>query len=157
MGLFGRLLHAGRMPEAIRTEVAGERVLFEAEGVRVALHRSGRVPGVVTAGGVNVGFGSFAVTDRRVIGSRGRAKWVDVPYDGSEDGPATFVLDVKGLHVLFDLDKVHPATHGTMRIDFHQDLTDELLASFPVERLSFPVDPQKVVRLFGSRKKLPTS
>jgi len=158
MGLFGRLFHAGRMPEAIRTEIAGEHVLFEAEGVRVALHRSGRVPGVVTSAAVNVGFGSFAVTDRRVIGSRGRAKWVDVPYDQpAEGGPATFVLDVKGMHVLFDLDHVHPSTRGTMRIDFHQELTEQQLASFPVRQLSFPVDPQKVVRLFGSLKKLPPS
>jgi hypothetical protein len=59
--------------------------------------------------------------------------------------------------VLFELDRVDPSTHGSMRIDFHQELTEPQLASFPVRRLSFPVDPQKVIRLFGSLKKLPAS
>jgi hypothetical protein len=34
-------------------------------------------------------------------------------------------------------------------------LTDTQLAAFPASELSFAVDPQKVVRLFGSLKKLP--
>jgi hypothetical protein len=41
-----------------------------------------------------------------------------------------------------------------MRIDFRQALSDVELARFPFLRLSFSVDPQKVVRLFGSLKKL---
>src|SRR5207249_7053166 len=94
--LLYRLFGAGRMPAAVRGEIAGERVLFEAEGIRVALHRSGRVPGSRVIGGVNVGLGAFAVTERRVAGSRGRAKWVDVPFDVAGDGPATLTLDGSG-------------------------------------------------------------
>jgi hypothetical protein len=155
MRLLYRLFKVGKMPEAIKAEIAGETVLFEVEGIRVSLHRSGHVPGASTAAGVNVGFGAFAVTDRRVIGSRGGAKWVDVPYEQPVGGPATFVLDPTGLHVLFDLDRTHPSMRGSMRIDFRQELSEAHLARFPVKELSFPVDPQKVVRLFGSLKNLP--
>jgi len=153
--LLYRLFGAGRMPAAVRAEIAEERVLFEAEGIRVALRRSGRVPGSRVVGGVNVGLGAFAVTDRRVVGSRGRAKWVDVPFDAAGDGPATLTLDGTGLHVVFDLDRVHGSSSGEMRIDFRQELSESELAGFPARDLSFQVDPQKVVRLFGSLRKLP--
>ena len=143
------------MPAAIRDEIAGERVLHRVEGIRVVMHRSGHVPGSVVAGGVNAGLGSFAVTDRRVVGSRGRAKWVDVPFDVSGEGPATITLDRSGLHVVFDLDRVHPSCHGEMRLDFRDEISEADLARFPARQLSFAVDPQKVVRLFGSLKKLP--
>jgi hypothetical protein len=156
-GLLFKLFGAGKLPQAIRDEVAGETVLFETEGVRVTVHRSGRVPGARDAHGVSAGLGGFVVTDRRVIGSSGRGKLVDVPYDAATGGPATLTLDVEGLHVRFDLDRVHPSCHGEMRVEFRQALTEEQLATFPARELSFGVDPQKVVRLFGSLKKLPPS
>jgi hypothetical protein len=152
---FARLFGLGKMPETVRSEISGEQVLFETEGIRVSLHRSGHVPGSRVAGGVNVGWGSFAVTDSRVIGSRGRGKWVDVPFEQPLGGPATLTLDTAGLHVVFDLDRVHPSCGGEMRIDFRHELSQADLARFPSRQLSFPVDPQKVVRLFGSLKKLP--
>lgn len=154
-GLFFKLFGAGKMPDAIRDEIAGDHVLHEAQGIRVAMRRSGHVPGSSVAGGVNAGLGSFAVTERRVVGSRGRAKWVDVPFDASGEGPATLTLDASGLHVVFDLDRVHPSCHGEMRLDFRDKISEAELASFPARQLSFHVDPQKVVRLFGSLKKLP--
>ena len=145
----------GRLAHGIRDEIQGELILFEAEGVRVTVHRRGRVPGARDAGGISAGLGGFAVTDRRVIGSRGRGKLVDVPYDAATGGPATLTLDGDGLHVKFDLDRVHPSCHGELRLEFRQPLTGEQLAAFPARELSFGVDPQKVVRLFGSLKKLP--
>jgi hypothetical protein len=156
-GLLFKLFGAGKLPQAIREEIAGESVLFETEGIRVTVHRRGRVPGARDAGGVSAGLGGFAVTDRRVIGSSGRGKLVDVPYGVATAGPATLTLDADGLHVRFDLDRVHPSCHGELRVEFRQPLTDAQLASFPVRELSFGVDPQKVVRLFGSLKKLPQS
>jgi hypothetical protein len=42
-----------------------------------------------------------------------------------------------------------------MRIDFRQELSESDLARFPARSLTFLVDPQKVVRLFRSLKKLP--
>jgi hypothetical protein len=90
-----------------------------------------------------------------VIGASGRGKLVDVPYEAATGGPATLTLDGDGLHVRFDLDRVHPSCHGELRVNFRQPLTDTQLAAFPASELSFGVDPQKVVRLFGSLKKLP--
>lgn len=153
--LVYRLFKVGKLPDDIRAEIAGESVLYETQGIRVVLHRSGRVPGARVAGGVSGAWGSFAVTERRIVGSRARAKLVDAPYDAESDGPATIMLDERGLHATFDLDRVHPSCSGTMRLDFHQDLTAGDLATFPVTEMSIAVDPQKVVRLFGSLKKLP--
>lgn len=130
-------------------------MIYETEGIHVALHRSGRVPGSVVTGGVAVGWGAFAVTERRVVGSRGRAKLVDVPFDAASDGPATLALDEHGVHVTFDLDRVHPSCRGEMRLDFHADIPADALRRAPARTLTFAVDPQKVVRLFGSLKKLP--
>jgi hypothetical protein len=154
-GLLYRLFGVGKLAQIVRDEIANENVLFQTEGIRVSLHRSGHVPGSSVAGGISVGWGGFAVTDRRVVGSRGRVKWVDVPYDVGAQGPATFTLDPAGLHVNFDLARVHPSCGGEMRIDFRQELVEMDLALMPVRTMSFPVDPQKVVRLFGSLKKLP--
>ena len=154
-GLLYRLFRVGRMPKSVRDEIARERVLFQVEGIHVSLHQTGHVPGKYVKGGVSFGWGAFAVTDRRVIGSRGRVKWVDVPYEQPSEGPATFILDPTGMHVLFDLDRMgHESMRGSMRIDFTQPFTDQDLARFPVRQLSFPVDPQKVVRLSGSLLKL---
>jgi hypothetical protein len=59
------------------------------------------------------------------------------------------------MHALFDLDHMgHESMTGSMRADFHQKFSEADLARFPVRQLSFPVDPQKVVRLFGSLLKL---
>jgi hypothetical protein len=154
-GLLQRVFGIGGIPKDIAAEIAGETALFDAESIRVSVHRSGRVPGARDAGGVSVSRGGFAITDRRVIGWSGMGKIIDVPYEAATGGPATLTLDEKGLHVHFDLDRVHPSCHGKMRIDCKQALTGEQLAAFPQRELAFPVDPQKVVRLFGSLKKLP--
>ncbi len=154
-GILYRWFGVGKMPQVVRDEIAGENALFQSEGVRVALHRSGHVPGAVVKGGVNVGWGSFAVTDKRVIGSRGKVKWVDVPYDVGTGGPITLTVDEAGVHLLFDLDHVDASTSGKMTIDYREEIPADVVARFPVRELSFTLDPQKVVRLFGSLKKIP--
>ena len=150
-----RWFGAGKMPADVRAELSGERELFFTEGIRVSIHRRGRVPGAASAGGVNVGVGSFAVTDRRVVGYRGRARLVHVPFDVVNAGPATLTLDATGLHVVFDLDAVHPSCQGELRVDFREAIEPDVLARLPVRELRFAVDPQAVVRLWGSRMKLP--
>ena len=151
-----RLFHVGRMPEEMQQEIASEIVLFSVEGISVALRRSGRVPGVRVTGGVSLGVGSFAVTTNRVVASRGRAKVVDVPSTAAVDGPATLTLSDGGLTVDWDLDRVHPACAGRMRIEFREPIPETTLASFPCRQILFEVDPQKVVRLFGSLRTLPS-
>jgi hypothetical protein len=143
------------MPQVVRDVIASEQLLFEAEGVRVTRHRSGRVPGGYSSASVNAWLGSFAVTDQRVIGCRGKVKWVDMPFAMRADGPAGLTLDEGGLHVVFDLDDVHPSCRGEMRLDFRAAIPRDVLARFPATELRFAVDPQRVVRLWGSRSKLP--
>lgn len=57
------------MPAAIRAQFAGERVLFETEGIRAVQTFSGHVPGFTSAGSKQLYVGAFAVTDRRVVGA----------------------------------------------------------------------------------------
>ena len=154
-GLLYRWFGLGGLPPAIRDEISAETKLFETGGIRVVLHRNGSVPGAVVMSGATLFFGSFAITDRRVVGCRGQGVLVDMPFDLLKGGPAELELDASGLHVRFDLDRVHPSCHGQMRLDFHEKLSDLVLEQIPVRGGSFAVDPQKVVRLFGSRSKLP--
>jgi hypothetical protein len=81
-------------------EVAGERVLFETEGIRAVQTFSGHVPGLTSGGSKQLYLGAFAVTDRRVVGATRAGKAVDVAYDMQADGPATLTLEPDGLHVV---------------------------------------------------------
>jgi hypothetical protein len=153
--LMHRLFGLGKMPADVRAQLPGERELYFTEGIRISIHRKGRVPGAASSGGVRMVCGSFAVTDQRVVGYRGRARLVHVPFDVTSGGPAHLTLDDTGLHVDFDLDEIHPSCRGELRIHFREELAPEVLARFPARDLRFPVDPQAVVRLWGSRMKLP--
>ncbi|MDQ3878116.1 MAG: hypothetical protein M3290_07175 [Actinomycetota bacterium] len=44
---------------------------------------------------------------------------------------------------------------GRMPKDIQAEISDTDLERFPIREMSIPVDPQKVVRLFGRLKKLP--
>ena len=156
-GLLYRLFGAGKMPGAIRAEFAGEQVLFETEGIRAVQTFSGHVPGLTSGGSKQLYLGAFVVTDRRVIGATRAGKAVDVAYDMQADGPATLSLEPDGLHVVWDMDRVHPACRGTMKLHFKGAISDTDLARFPVREITFQVDPAEVVRFTGSRKKLPTA
>ena len=150
-----RLFGLGRMPADVRAQLADEHELFFTEGIRISIHRKGRVPGAASGGGVRVACGSFAVTDKRVVGFRGRSRLVHVPFDVTDGGPARLTLDETGLHVDFDLDAVHPSCHGELRVHFRETMAPDVLARLPVRELRFPVDPQAVVHLWGSRMKVP--
>jgi hypothetical protein len=154
--LFYRLFGAGKLPAAVRDELSGEAIVFQTEGVPVVLHMRGRVPGAYEGRGYRRGLGAFAVSDRRVLGTWGRGRVVDVPFGLHQpDGPAKLTLDETGLQVHWDLDRVHPSCHGQMWLEFRQELTPVQLAGFREHELTFRVEAQNVVRLFGSRKQLP--
>jgi hypothetical protein len=154
-GLLFRWFGLGGLPMEIRDQVRVENVLFETGGIRMVLHRSGSVPGATDGAGVSLSFGSFAVTERRVVACRGQGVLVNMPFELMKGGPAQLTLDTSGLHVRFDLDRVHPSCDGEMRLEFHERISDEVLQRFPAREGSFAVDPQKVVRLFGSMHQLP--
>jgi hypothetical protein len=143
------------MPPAIRAELAGERVLFKTEGIRAVQSFSGHVPGLTSAGSKQLHFGAFAITERRVLGTIRGGKAFDVTYDMQSDGPATLTLEADGLHVVWDMARVHPACRGTMKLHFKDAIPDVDLARFPARKITFRVDPAKVVRFTGSLKKLP--
>ncbi len=145
------------MPETVRAEFAGERVLFETEGIRAVQTFSGHVPGLTSNGSKQLSFAAFAVTDRRVVGTTRAGKAVDVAYAMQADGPATLTLEPDGLHVVWDMGRVHPACRGTMTLHFKEAIRDADLAQFPVRKITFRVDPARVVRFTGSLKKLPTT
>ena len=69
------------MPAVVRADLDGDRVLFETEGVHAVQSFSGHVPGLTSSGSKLLRLGAFAVTDRRVVGTIGGGKVVDVPYE----------------------------------------------------------------------------
>jgi hypothetical protein len=153
--LLHRLFGGGNITAALDRELAGERILFESEPTRSVKTFSGRVPGLRSAGSKNWFRGAFAVTDRRVVAFGRGAKIVDVGYDMQTDGPARLTLASDGLHVVWDMDRVHPACRGQMELHVKAEVPEVAMAQFPVTSLSFDVDPAKVVRFAGSLKKLP--
>ena len=78
-----------------------------------------------------------------------------MPFDAATGGPGSLTLDEGGLHVAFDLDAVHPSCSGELRLDFRAEIPAGVLEQLPATQLRFPVDPQRVVRLWGSRSKIP--
>ena len=153
-GLLGRV-KPGKLPAPILDGLAGQELLFSAEQVRAVRTFSGKVPGLVSSGSKSLFFGSFVVTDQQVIGTLGSQKVIDVSFASGDDGPVTVRLEPDGLHVGWDLDRLHPACRGSMRLHYKKPIPDEVLARVPHRELSFSVDPANVVRFAGSRKKLP--
>jgi hypothetical protein len=153
--LLYRWFGLGKLPAAIKMQIAGEQVLFRREGVPATTTFSGHIPGFTAGVSKQFHRGAFVVTDRRVIGSCGRSKAVDVPYDVAADGPAMLTLEPDGLHILWDLDRLHPACRGSAELHFKVEIPGTALARAPTRRISFGVDPQNVVRFLGSRRRLP--
>jgi hypothetical protein len=150
-----RLFRVGRIPASVRTEIVGETVLFEAEGIPVHIHQAGRVPGAIKHRGITLLSGALVITDRRLIGTGRRGKLADVPFDVQAEGPATITAAEDGLHVDFDLARIHRSFRGEMRIDFNAEIPGNVLAQLPWSVRSFPVtNPQAVMRTFGSRRSL---
>jgi hypothetical protein len=144
-----------RPREMLVPALAGQELLFSAEQVRAVRTFSGKVPGLVSSGSKNLFFGSFVVTDQQVIGTLGSQKVIDVSFGSGDHGPVTVRLEPDGLHVVWDLDRIHPACRGSMRLHYKQAIPDEVLARVPHREVSFSVDPANVVRFAGSRAKLP--
>jgi hypothetical protein len=87
-GLLYRWFGFGKLPAAVRMQIAGEQVLFSSEGIHAVTTFSGHVPGFTAGTAKQFHVGAFVVTDRRVVGTCGKSKTVDVPYDlPAADGP----------------------------------------------------------------------
>jgi hypothetical protein len=153
-GFFYRWFGAGKLTAAVRMQIAEEDVLFSTEGIRAVTTFSGHVPGFTAGTAKQFHFGGFAVTDRRVVGTCGRVKAVDVPYELAADGPVMLTLTADGLHVLWDLDRLHPSCRGTLELRFAEAIPAADLARFPMTRITFRVEPESVVRFLGSRRRL---
>jgi hypothetical protein len=145
----------GKLSAAVRVQIAGEELPFSREGIEAVTTFSGHVPGFTAGTSKQLHFGAFAVTDRRVIGTCGRSEMVDVSYDLQSDGPAMLTLQPDGLHVLWDMDRVHPSCRGSMELHFKVTIAGGDLSRLPVTRITFGVDPQSVIGFAGSRRRLP--
>jgi hypothetical protein len=154
-GAFLRRVKPGKLPAPVLDGLAGQELLFSAEQVRAVRTFSGKVPGLVSSGSKTLFFGGFVVTDQQVIGTLGSQEVIDVSFASVGDGPVTVTLEADGLHVDWDLDRLHPACRGSMRLHYKQAIPDEVLARVPRRKLSFSVDPANVVRFAGSRTRLP--
>jgi hypothetical protein len=121
----------GKISAAVLIQIADDRQLFRSEGIHATTTFSGHVPGFTAGIAKQFHVGAFVVTDRRVIGTCGRSTVIDVPYELAGDGPAMLRLEPDGLHILWDLDQVHPACRGTMELQFKETIGKADLGCLP--------------------------
>lgn len=125
--LLYRLFRIGKMPKAMRETADSELAICEAEGIGVVISRRGKGPGFRASASKSWSSGAFAVTPRRVLGSIGSTKIVDVPFDvGGASNPASLDLREDGLHVNVDMSAMAvPGVEGQMSFHFRAPLGTE--------------------------------
>ena|SRR5215471_1896495 len=142
-----RLFKTGAMPDALRTEIGNDEVLFSAEGVPVTVRRRGTAPGF--SGRASGRFsGAFAVTNRRILASISRTIMVNAPYESQSANAAEVAMTPDGVHVKIDAG-IHPKCTGEIEMYFKQDFSDEDLRRFPCLRVSFDFPTPLVPKIFG--------
>jgi hypothetical protein len=142
-----RLFKIGALPQALRAEIAPEKMLFQDEGVAVTVHRHGAAPGF-RGGGIGMFSGAFAITDRRLVASISSTVVAEAPYaDGGASG-AEAMLDADGLHLNVDA-SIHPRCSGEIRMHFKHPFSAEDLARFPQTKIAFRFPVDLVPKMFG--------
>jgi len=141
----------GKMPEALRARLDPEGLLFFTEGISVKVRARARTPGA-RSHSVSLKCGAFAVTRSRLVATVSRRKVVDLPLaaPGGSDGAASLRLEADGLHLSVDVGRAHPEGEGTIDLHFREELSAELLASFPTTMLAGPVTPEAAQGLLRS-------
>jgi hypothetical protein len=114
MAVFVRkLLRIGGLPEALRTEVDAEGVLFLAEYLPVTRKFSGSVPGKKATGNFSSYVGSLVLTPQRVLGTLSSVpklagRTIDQRRDAAQTGAVKADISNTGLHIDVDIAEVDP-------------------------------------------------
>jgi hypothetical protein len=155
MAVFVRkLLRIGGLPEALRTEVDAEGVLFLAEYLPVTRKFSGSVPGKKATGNFSSYVGSLVLTPQRVLGTLSSVpklagRTIDQRWDAAQTGAVKADISNTGLHIDVDIAEVDPKFKGHLWLNYKTSVPDDVLAQLPRRSLAFDVPPEYVLRAVG--------
>jgi hypothetical protein len=155
MAVFVRkLLRIGGLPEALRSEVDAEGVLYLAEYVPVTRRFSGSVPGKKAKGDFSSYVGSLAITPQRVLGTLSSVpklagRTIDQRWDVPQTGAVKADISNSGLHIEVDIAEVDPRFKGHLSLNYKAAISDDVLAQLPRTSLAFDVPPEYVLRAVG--------
>jgi len=155
MAVFVRkLLRIGGLPEALRTEVDAEGVLFLAEYLPVTRKFSGSVPGKKATGNFSSYVGSLVLTPQRVLGTLSSVpklagRTIDQRWDAAQTGAVKADISNTGLHIDVDIAEVDPKFKGHLSLNYKTSIPDDVLAQLPRRSVAFDVPPEYVLRAVG--------
>jgi len=155
MAVFVRkLLRIGGLPEALRTEVDAEGVLFLAEYLPVTRKFSGSVPGKKATGNFSSYVGSLVLTPQRVLGTLSSVpklagRTIDQRWDAPQTGAVKADISNTGLHIDVDIAEVDPKFKGHLSLNYKTSIPDDVLAQLPRRSVAFDVPPEYVLRAVG--------
>jgi hypothetical protein len=155
MAVFLRkLLRIGGLPDALRTEVESEGVVFLAEYVPVTRRFSGSVPGKRANTDIASYVGSLVFTSQRALATLSSlpklaGRTIDQRWDGEQTGAVKADISNAGLHIEADIADVDPKFHGHLSLNYKTPIPDEVVARLPRTSLAFDVPPEYVLRAVG--------
>jgi len=155
MAVFVRkLLRIGGLPEALRTEVDAEGVLFLAEYLPVTRKFSGSVPGKKATGNFSSYVGSLVLTPQRLLGTLSSVpklagRTIDQRWDAPQTGAVKADISNTGMHIDVDIAEVDPKFKGHLSLNYKTSIPDDVLAQLPRRSLAFDVPPEYVLRAVG--------
>ncbi len=149
-----RLLRIGGLPEALRTEVDAEGVIFLAEYLPVTRRFSGSVPGMKANTNISSYVGSLALTPQRVLGTLSSVpklagRTIDQRWDAPQTGAVKADISNSGLHIDVDIAEVDPKFNGHLSLNYKTPIPDDVLVQLPRTSLAFDVPPEYVLRAVG--------
>jgi hypothetical protein len=155
MAVFVRkLLKIGGLPDALRTEVEAEGVIYLGEYLPVTRRFSGSVPGKRAKGNYSSYVGSLVFTSQRVLGTLSSVpklagRTIDQRWDAAPTGPVKADIAADGLRIEVNIAEVDPKFDGHLSLHYKEPLPEDVLLRLPRRSLAFDVPPEYVLRAVG--------
>lgn len=121
------MLKPSELPKDASAVLDAEGLLFCQTGIRLTVfHRRYRAPGRIFVNRKRTGWGSLAVSKKRVLGYAGRRNVLNLPFDapGAASVKLSCVND-KVLVMAFDPGVFNPDASGDIELRFHTDRAAE--------------------------------
>lgn len=155
MAVFLRkLLRIGALPDALRSEVDSEGVLFLAEYLPVTRRFSGSVPGKRANTDISSYVGSLVLTSQRVLATLSSVpklagRTIDQRWDAPQTGAVEADISTAGLHIEVDIAEVDRSFKGHLALNYKVAIPEDVLMRVPRRSLAFDVPPEYVLRAVG--------
>lgn len=155
MAVFLRkLLRIGGLPDALRTEVEAEGIIYLAEYLPVTRRFSGSVPGKRANTDLSSYVGSLVFTSQRVLGTLSSVpklagRTIDEEWTAPQTGAVKTDISGDGLRIEVDIAEVDPRFSGHLSLHYKDAIPEDVLMRLPRRSLAFDVPPEYVLRAVG--------